>query len=177
MSEDEHKDLDRLVQRHLEREAAEVDIDAFMLELGERRARSAKSVWGRKLILAAAAACLMIAGVATLVLRPTTPPPRREPVETAAHPAELPSLQQWQRALRAEVVAALDGARTASSAAVAAGREPLKALAAAPSPSVRLPREAASLLPRLLGRASVTAEDLAETAVRKLDIDTKEEDR
>ncbi len=136
--------IDRLVRRYLRSEQERVDGDAFLQRLKERR-RARRRVRLAPVALAGAAAVMLALSAALILWRPAVPTAPPEPPA-----AEAPPLRHYGEAARAELRAALEGARGVGSATISAGRGPLEELSLARPSMPALTASAESALRRLI---------------------------
>lgn len=119
---EEDRYIDGLVREYLEREAERVDTDALVKRLEARRGRGRRRLPRRwKLMAAAAAALLLVAGVLA-VYRPD----RTEPAQPRT---DALALRPVKEALFRDAAGAWDALREVGSVALEAGREPVATLA------------------------------------------------
>ena len=136
--------LDGLVRRYLRSEQERVDVEAFLRRL---KARRGVRRWITPLpTTLAAAAVLLLGATAALVLWRAAP--TSAPAEEAS--AEAPLLEDYSEAARAELRAALEGARGVGWATVSAGRVPLEELSRTRPRMADLTASAEAALRRLM---------------------------
>lgn len=164
--------IDRLVRQYLQAEERRVDTDALlegawnsaveglMGELSRRRARR-RTVRLAPLILAAAAVLLVAVALLVGVLQKPDGGPIPQPGRLALLPTDWQAAMQAELvvALRREVEAALQGARSSGEAAVSAGAAPLMELAEANRRLPELINEAGHAVGRFLGIAGLRPEN------------------
>jgi hypothetical protein len=165
MNEQERYDdsIDRLVGQYLQSEEQEVDVEAILEGLGERRARR-RIVRLAPRILAAAAVLLVVIALLAGVLRKPDVAPAPQPRGLTSLPMDLQEALQAElvTALRREVEAALRGARSSGEAVVSAGAAPLIKLAEANRRLPVLIDEAGAAVDRFLGMESPSADETQE---------------